>query len=134
MPENNNSHICIIKSEIRSLITVESFLFDFFKFNYIADEFFPKIFLCLSEVVVNSIFHGNNGDLNKSIVIRLRKKGHRLFVSVKDEGNGFNIHEIDDPTKIENIKREFGRGIHIIKSLSDSIYYKKNQCFLRFSI
>ena len=45
-------------------------------------------------------------------------------VSIKDEGNGFKLDQVPDPTKPENILKESGRGIHIMKSFLDDLQYK----------
>jgi serine/threonine-protein kinase RsbW len=129
-----NYEIFKINSETKNLIRIESFLNDYFKRNLLSNENFYKVYLCISEAVINSIFHGNNGDSGKLITIKIKKSKQHLFASVCDEGIGFDYFSIEDPTKKENIKKEFGRGIFIIKSLTVSLKFIKNCCFLKFKI
>ena len=131
--QTKSENICIIDSDLKNLPKVENFLRHFFLINSIPQEIFNKVYLCLSEAVCNSIFHGNNNDLQKSVRITLKIKRKRLLISVKDEGNGFKFNKLIDPTNSENIRNEFGRGIFIIKALTESVCYRKNYCFLKFS-
>ena len=46
-----------------------------------------------------------------------------MEVSLKDQGNGFEVSEVPDPTKPENILKDSGRGIHIIRNFVDDLKY-----------
>jgi serine/threonine-protein kinase RsbW len=41
----------------------------------------------------------------------------------QDEGKGFDYHNLPDPTAPENILKENGRGIFLMKNLSDEIEF-----------
>lgn len=129
-----NSNIFIIESDIKNLTQVEFYLNDFFKKNNLSMSIFNKIYLCISEAVINSIVHGNNGNRNKNVTIKMKYTGNFLKVMICDEGNGFNISGLKDPTCNENVRKEFGRGIHIIRSYAETLKYRKNCCFLRFKV
>ena len=45
---------------------------------------------------------------------------------VQDEGDGFDFINIDDPTNIENISKESGRGIFIMNQYADAVIFDKN--------
>lgn len=124
----------IIKSETSELIKVERFLNDFFVECRVPKESFNRVFLCLSEAVINSIEHGNKNDINKAVSIFADCAAKTLKVKIKDQGKGFDHKEIPDPTIKENLRKECGRGIHIIKSLSDKIEYNKNEISILFKI
>ena len=84
------------------------------------------IVLTVCESVNNAIIHGNNEDAGKFVDIRLECINNELFIEVEDEGNGFNIHEVPDPTEDSNIRNERGRGIFIIKNLADHVEFQNN--------
>ena len=126
--------ILIIKSDTSELIRVEEFLKEAFEFYHVPKENFKKVYLCLSEAVINSIEHGNKNDKDKEVVIEVRCKDEELKVVVKDEGEGFDIEDIVDPTSGNNIKKESGRGIHIIRAYCDKIEFKRNKSFIRFKM
>lgn len=47
-----------------------------------------------------------------------------ITVAVEDEGRGFNPEELPDPLLPENLLKPSGRGIHIMKSLMDSVSFE----------
>jgi serine/threonine-protein kinase RsbW len=61
-------------------------------------KYFNNTYLCISEAVVNSIKHGNKYDLNKTISIVVNCDETELNILIEDEGNGFDLNKISDPT------------------------------------
>jgi serine/threonine-protein kinase RsbW len=47
-------------------------------------------------------------------------------VIVKDQGAGFDYENVPDPTLPENIEKPYGRGIFIMKNLSDEVDFEEN--------
>lgn len=92
----------------------------------IDQEIFPNILISLTEAVNNAIIHGNNNDVNKYVNIRFKQTDSRLIFTISDEGNGFNPNRIPDPTSPERIAECGGRGVYIMKELSDNMNYKNN--------
>ena len=43
--------------------------------------------------------------------------------SVKDEGQGFDFDNLPDPTAPENILKENGRGIFLMRNLADKVEF-----------
>lgn len=128
------SHILVIKSAKSEIDRVERFLNDIFSTYKFPGDCFNKVFLCVSEAVVNSIVHGNKKAENKEIKVHVNCETRKITVTVTDEGDGFDISAIPDPTKKENILKESGRGIHIIKSLSQFVNYNEKGNSLQFQI
>lgn len=121
--------ILVIKSDKTELRKVENFLSEIFNEYDLTQKNYNKALLCVSEAVINSIEHGNQYDTKKRVTIEINCNLGEINVGIIDEGDGFNFEEIRDPTKKENITNESGRGIHIIKSLSDSLKYNdKGNC------
>ncbi len=131
---SNPPRLLVIKSDISELKNVEIFVNEIFTECNISNKYFNKVYLCISEAVINSIEHGNKNDKNKKVSISADYKKNKLDIEVKDEGNGFNFELIDDPTKPENRKKESGRGIFIIKSLSKQIEYNEKGNSIHFKI
>ena len=124
----------VILSDKSELATVEKFVAELFEEYNIAFKYFNKVFLCVSEAVVNSIEHGNKNDKNKKISIFTDYALECVYIKIRDEGKGFNIDDIVNPTIEGNIKKESGRGIHIIKSLSQKIEYNREENSIQFKI
>jgi serine/threonine-protein kinase RsbW len=79
--------------------------------------------LSFSEAASNSIIHGNKLDVNKKIKISVAVDQNRMKIIIKDQGNGFELNSVPDPTSPENILKDSGRGIHIMKSFLDNLTY-----------
>jgi serine/threonine-protein kinase RsbW len=45
---------------------------------------------------------------------------------VKDCGNGFDYENLPDPTAPENLLKENGRGIFLMKNLADEVLFENN--------
>ena len=123
-----------IKSDTSELKKVEVFLKETFIYYQLAENEFNRVLLCVSEAVINSIEHGNKFDNNKTVSLEVVGDNNELNVIVRDEGEGYDITKLANPTLKHNIKKESGRGIHIIKSYSDKIEVNKNESLIRFKI
>jgi serine/threonine-protein kinase RsbW len=80
--------------------------------------------LVLTEALVNAIKHANVADPDKEVQIRINVSDGELVIRVYDNGQGFDLDMIpcnDCPDPLN----EKGRGIFIIRSLMDSVVYKK---------
>jgi len=119
------SKILTIKSDKAELFKVEKFLSDLFSEYRLPEKDFNRSYLCISEAVLNAIEHGNRNDSDKDVLIRLGYVRGKIYIEIIDEGDGFNYRNLKDPTIKDNIKKESGRGIHIIKSLSDAIVFNE---------
>ncbi len=82
-----------------------------------------RLALAVAEAVSNGIEHGNKSDPNLPIKIKIEIEDNSLFIKIYDKGKGFNPEEIPDPTTEQNILKENGRGIFIIKNLVDKISF-----------
>jgi serine/threonine-protein kinase RsbW len=123
-----------IPTDTLKLYRVESFVKDMFNELGIREELFGKVLICVNEAVLNSIQHGNKYDENKKIFIHSYKTGKYLFFRIIDEGEGFDYNDLPDPTTKENINKETGRGIFIIKNISDEIDFREKGKIIEFKI
>jgi serine/threonine-protein kinase RsbW len=82
-------------------------------------EKFVNFQIAVSEALVNAIVHGNKENKNKKVFCAIECADKHMTVRIKDEGEGFDLNEVPDPTSKENILKEHGRGIYIIRSLVD---------------
>ena len=84
---------------------------------------FNHLTLAFSEAAANSIVHGNKSDKNKIVKITVKVDNDTMTISLKDQGEGFKVEEVPDPTAPENILKDHGRGIHIMKSFLRELKY-----------
>lgn len=113
----------VISSDLANINKVRFFLDQVFYESGLDRSNFNRVFLGLSEAVNNSIVHGNSLDEHKRVFISINFHEKQLKIHVKDEGDGFNFNCIEDPTCFENLKKENGRGIFLIRQLADFIQY-----------
>ncbi|HET54144.1 MAG TPA: ATP-binding protein [Ignavibacteria bacterium] len=102
---------------------VEQFVLDVAEEIGLNENKFNNISLAVAEAISNSIKHGNKNDKNKKVFIKIEVKNDQMIVTLKDEGTGFDPNTIPDPTKPENILKESGRGVHIMRSLLDDLRF-----------
>jgi len=126
--------ILMIQSDQSELKKVECFLDDFFVKNNLSKKYFNRLYLCVSEAVVNAIKHGNQNDLNKKVTVKIVCLANEIEVLVEDEGDGFERSKLQNPTDQENIKKESGRGIFIIENLTECINFNKKGNCIQFKI
>lgn len=82
------------------------------------DLYYDLIITC-TEAVNNAIIHGNKCDLEKKVNFELCANHDLIEVTVRDEGNGFDPESVSNPLEAENLFKSSGRGIFIIKELSN---------------
>ncbi len=77
--------------------------------------------LTISESMINAIQHGNKADPAKQATLRISSSGDAIEIIVEDEGKGFTLDKIADPTDKANLLKPSGRGILIIRSFMDEV-------------
>jgi len=78
--------------------------------------------VALTEALSNAILRGNREDPDKQVHVHARVDSEQLVVEVVDEGVGFDLERcMRDPTTPENIEREYGRGLFLMRKLMDRV-------------
>ena len=126
----------IIPSKLICINDVRQFLEDIFTDSHLKREYFNRVFLGLSEAVNNSIVHGNRSDSEKKVFLKSFYSDGELVFEVKDEGEGFLVDCIEDPTSFNNLKKENGRGIFLIREIADEIVFSEGgrSVLIRFNL
>ena len=105
---------------------VESFI-DNVKEKYdINDDIYGNILIAITEAVNNAILHGNQGNPKKNVELIMQLLDDSIRFVVKDEGEGFDYHHTPDPVMPENLDKIGGRGIFLIKHLTDEVHFRDN--------
>jgi serine/threonine-protein kinase RsbW len=87
----------------------------------LTDELAHWIELTISESMINAIQHGNKADPAKKATLKISSTGDAIEIIVEDQGTGFKLDKIADPTDIANLLKPSGRGILIIRSFMDEV-------------
>lgn len=88
----------------------------------------------LAEALANAMTYGNHLDPAKDVEVRIHVGIHQVRVEVIDDGDGFDPDGLPDPTTPENVGREEGRGLYVIRHLADEVTFnaKGNRLCLVF--
>jgi len=110
-------------SVMENIRLVESFIDNAKEKFDISDDIYGNIMVAITESVNNAIMHGNKSDINKSVSLSLMLDQSLLKCLVEDEGTGFDFEHLPDPTAPENINKIGGRGVFLIRNLSDEVSF-----------
>ncbi|NOY06251.1 MAG: ATP-binding protein [Chlorobi bacterium] len=89
------------------------------------EDMYSRSLIALTEAVNNAIIHGNKDDPDKLVYVRCRCSPDRIEYVVRDSGKGFDPENLSDPTREENLLREGGRGVYIIKTVADEYEFHR---------
>jgi serine/threonine-protein kinase RsbW len=82
--------------------------------------------VALLEAVANAVIHGNRKDPHKRVYVSCRcSMDGEVLLTIRDEGQGFDIHAIPDPLTEENLLRTHGRGIRLMQALMDEVDFEQ---------
>ena len=113
----------IVSSDPNLIPEVDEFIFDKINPLNLEADTLSNLSLAISEALSNAMVHGNKLDPNKDVTVSIRISSDELMLSIKDQGEGFDPKSVPDPTIPENILKDSGRGIHIMRSFIDKVYY-----------
>ena len=118
-----NKYSLEIESDPNNLITVEEFVNYFAKDLGVSDERMNGLLLSVTEATTNAIIHGNKCNLDKKVYINVFVEEGNIIIKVKDQGDGFNPDNIPDPTEPQNLLKDSGRGVYLMKVYMDDLKY-----------
>ncbi len=90
------------------------------------DALANHINVVLTEALVNAIRHANSDNPDEEVQIRIIVMEHEILLQVFDHGKGFDLDTVlHNPVDTINELEDHGRGLYIIRSLMDSVNYRK---------
>jgi serine/threonine-protein kinase RsbW len=93
------------------------------KFN-VDDDLYGNIMVAITESVNNAMKHGNKLDKTKNVILSATCDENALTIRVEDQGEGFDYDNLPDPTAPENLDKVGGRGVFLMKHLSDEVRFE----------
>ena len=120
----NNDISLKLKSSPCQVKHIENFVKDLMCECNFDQDVYDNILISLTEAVNNAIIHGNKEDIRKFVSIDCQSQENKeVVIRITDEGPGFNPNHVKDPTLEENLECCGGRGVFIMKQLSDEIIF-----------
>lgn len=105
---------------------IESFIDNAKEKFELEDDIYGNIMIAVTEAVNNAIKHGNKNDKSKNVDLSLMLEETQIRFEVRDFGDGFDYQNLPDPTAPENLEKPGGRGIFLMKNLSDEVSFKED--------
>lgn len=90
--------------------------------------------LILTEALTNAFKHGNKMNVNKPIYLKYYYDGSNVKFEIKDCGTGLKNVKINEELNDKNILKNEGRGLFLIKNLSDNVKLKQNTLIIQKSL
>jgi serine/threonine-protein kinase RsbW len=115
-----------VPSMIENIRMIESFIDNAKERFHLDDDIYGNIMIAVTEAVNNAIKHGNSNNKSKNVELSLSLDESMIKFVIKDEGAGFNYDHLPDPTSPENLEKPGGRGIFLMKHLSDEVQFREN--------
>ncbi len=110
-----------VPSRLEEMTAVHALVDQAMKEYRLSEDLAHWIELTISESMINAIQHGNKCDPAKQATLRISSDGEAIEVIVEDQGKGFELTDVADPTNVENLLKPSGRGILIIRSFMDEV-------------
>jgi serine/threonine-protein kinase RsbW len=115
-----------MRSEIDAILPSANQLMALIVESHCMPENEGDIEMAIREALANAVLHGNLQDPRKKVRISCRvQRGRGISIVVRDEGQGFDPTKVPDPTAIENVESESGRGIHLMRALMDEVHFER---------
>lgn len=126
----------VFASELENIKLIDGFVARLKMLYHIENPKFMDIRLSIVEAVNNAIIHGNQLDSSKKVLISEEMKDDFLVVRIEDQGGGFDPSKIQDPTSKVDPSMPGGRGIHLMRHLTDQLDFLQNgqSVILRFKL
>ncbi|MFY9224547.1 MAG: ATP-binding protein [Blastocatellia bacterium] len=113
----------VIPSQIEWMHEVLAYLIERTAHLGIIQPSTSNIFVALDEAIANAIKHGNKSDPNKRIHIVAEITPQQASFTITDEGEGFDLNSLPNPTDPDYILRPCGRGVMLIYHIMDEVRY-----------
>ncbi len=125
----------VIRTDLRLARSAAEAIISRVKAGGYSDDAVFAVKLALEEALINAIKHGNLDDPAKTVTIEYSVDVQQVRIAVTDEGKGFRLADVPDPTADENLECPTGRGIMLMRAYMDRVDYNKcgnSVCMVKF--
>lgn len=88
------------------------------------DEFLFAIDMAIRESVANAVKHGNKFDESKNVEVCFAVNESSFEATVGDQGAGFTVEDVPDPTAEPNLLNASGRGVLFMRTFMDEVEWR----------
>jgi serine/threonine-protein kinase RsbW len=112
----------LLESTLDSVDEAETLVIDVATKAGLPEDDLHKLGMAVREAMVNAVVHGNRYSLKKKVHLGIENDSDRLTVTITDEGDGFDFAHLPDPLAEENLLRQSGRGMLLIRAFVDEVH------------
>jgi serine/threonine-protein kinase RsbW len=110
-----------LPSRIEAIEDAASVAAQFVKRAGLSDDAAYAVDMAVREAVTNAVLHGNRQDEAKLVEVRFKSSQDVIEISVRDQGKGFDLERVPDPTDPQNLLKTNGRGILFMRTFMDEV-------------
>jgi serine/threonine-protein kinase RsbW len=115
-----------MRSEIDAVSELVDRLMPLIKISHCVRGDESEVEIAVREALANAVLHGNKQDVEKKVYIScFIRPGSDLSIVIRDEGDGFDPSAVPDPTAVENVNLETGRGIFLMNVCMDDVHFER---------
>lgn len=114
-----------LASTLESVDQAEALVFRIARDMGFPEDALHELCIAVRESMVNAVAHGNRYNLKKQVGLVIAGEPDHIAIRITDEGNGFDLADLPDPTAEENLLRQSGRGLLMIRAFVDEFEIRK---------
>lgn len=115
-----------IGSELENLTAVESLIDRVCQSVGVHEDVYGNVLIAVTEAVNNAIIHGNKFGKDAAVDLQVFDDAESFCFRVSDKGKGFDHKNLPDPTAPENLEKENGRGVFLMRNLADEVAFNES--------
>jgi len=117
----------VLPSELEVLESIDESTLRYSRLAGIDSGTASMVAMAAIEAVTNAVLHGNAECGGKEVIVRYEWEPGEFRITVHDEGNGFDLSCVHDPTDPERCMASSGRGIYIMREVMDSVEFEMSE-------
>lgn len=107
------------ESSLESVDAAEETAVDFARRAGLNEDDQHGLGMAVRESMVNAVVHGNRYSADRRVHVTMSAQGGELRIQILDEGEGFDPNRVSNPLAPENLLRQSGRGMLLIRAFVD---------------
>jgi serine/threonine-protein kinase RsbW len=123
LPSSGKTYQLVLASKPEAVEEIEKLAAEAATTAGFSQEEQDSLAIAVTEIANNAVIHGNKRDVRKKVFVNIDVVDAEVRLTIRDEGIGFNPDTLSNPLDPENLLRESGRGVFIVRSLMDDVVY-----------
>jgi serine/threonine-protein kinase RsbW len=112
----------LLASTLESVDLAEAMVVEVAENSGFQEDDLQKLGMAVREAMVNAVVHGNRYSAHKKVHLQIQPQPAELRIRIADQGEGFDVQSIPDPRAQENLLRQSGRGLLLIRAFVDELH------------